>query len=213
MPFEALAWTLIIILGPSLIAAIKPRLENIEHTWLELAGWIHAAGLPFLALVLGSISARAAGITRFDPVTWSPGLLAAALGFLAAVLARRVLPNPPAVYSTPLDVLRFEPRWALYRAAAALWIGGYSLSVGAALLLGTLEWALNLRPWKKISVGLPDWSRLLRLAFSSLLFWATRNLWITIGLQLALVLLLQYPAPGSGGPRDETLDTGKSDRA
>ncbi len=213
MLFEAFAWTLVVILGPSLAAALKPRFDKLEHTWTEFAGWIHAVGLPYLALVLGSISARAAGITRFDPSTWSPGILAAGLGFLAAVLARRTLPNPPAVYSSPLDVLRFEPRWALYRAAAALWLGDFSLSVGAGLLLGALEWGLNLRPWEKNAIGLADWSRLLRLAFSSLLFWATRNLWITLGLQLGLVMLLRKPGPASGKPRDEGLGAGKSGQA
>ena len=138
MPFEALAWTFIVILGPSLAAALKPRLGNFEPIWIEIAGWIHAAALPFLALILGSISARAAGITHFDPVTWSPGLLAAMLGFLAAVLARSVLPNPPVGLQHPAGRRPFRTALgALPRRSCALdrrlfALSGCGLGVGNA---------------------------------------------------------------------------------
>jgi hypothetical protein len=191
MPFEALAWTLIVILAPFLAGALRTRIEHFDSWWLELADWIHAAGIPFLAVIIGSISSRAAGIIPFSFATWTSSMLAATAAFLAGALLQRTLPHPAQTYSTPLDVARFEPRWALFRATAALWIGSFTLSVCAGLLLGALEWALNQRLWERAPVNPAHWSRLFQLAFSSLIFWATRNLWVTAALQLGLILLLQ----------------------
>ncbi len=208
MPFEALAWTLIILLSPTLTRGLQSRLGKIDRWWLELAGWFHAVWIPFLALILGSISARAAGILPFNFTSWLSDLLVCALAFMAAAFVRRALPHPAQTYSNPLDVLRFEPRWALYRATTALWIGDFTLSVGASLLLGVLEWSLDQRLRERAPLSPILWSRLLRLAFSSLIFWATRNLWITVALQVGLVLLVEKP-PSSVSATVENAQEGR----
>jgi hypothetical protein len=208
MPLEAIAWSLIVLLGPSTARALRSRLGEIDPWWIEVAGWIHAFGLPFLAVIFGSISARAAGVIPFEPVSWLRDLLVCCLVFLAVVLAQRAYPHRAQTYTSPLDALSFEPRWALYRASASLWVGDFTLSVGAGMLLGVLDLYLDQRPWERNGIKPSAWATLMRLVFSSLVFWATHNLWITIALQIGLILMIQKrssppPRPAGSESPDE----------
>ncbi len=91
-----------------------------------------------------------------------------------------------------------EPRWALYRAAGLIWLGGWGLLVGFAL--GVLEWSLRTRPW--LAENRSDsttWLILVRLAISSLLFALTGNFWLTSFSQTAGWFVLSLKEARSDG--------------
>jgi hypothetical protein len=191
MRFEALAWTLLEVLAPTLAREVQDRLGSIAPELRELAGWTHDLLIPYLALILGSVSARDAGLANFEPFARWPAALACLLGFAAAYLIRRKFATNARPHTTPLEALRLEPRLALYRAASALWLPGMTFTVAVGGLLALVEWGLSNQIWRRETHTDRIWSRFLRIVFSSLIFWATHNFWLTALTQTAIVTLLE----------------------
>ena len=189
MRFEALAWSLFEVFAPVLGGEARRRLAWITREWILLGGWAYDLLVPYLALLLGSISGRDAGLTTIPAAAWFRCSLACLAGLAAAWLIRGRLPNPPQSYTTTLDALRPEPRLALYRAAMTLWVPDLSLAIAAGGLLAIIEWGLTIRPWRREVFNPPAGSKLLRIIFSGLIFWATHNLWLTAAMQAGIVLL------------------------
>ena len=101
---------------------------------------------------------------------------AALLGCILAVARRPGLGMP---WPDPLRALADEPRWALYRAAGALWFGSHPLGTGGGLGWAVVEWAVTNRTrLGEIRQHHEAAGALLRLASSALIFLATRNFWL-----------------------------------
>ena len=190
MRFEALAWTVLEVLAPAFAREVRNRLGSIAQELIELAGWTHDLLVPYLALILGSVSARDAGLANLEPIARGPAALACLLGLAAAYLVRRRFATTAQPHTTPLEALRLEPRLALYRAASALWLPEITFSVLAGGLLALAEWGLSSQIWRRESHTDRNGSRFLRIIFSSLIFWATHNFWVTASIQTAIVILL-----------------------
>lgn len=192
MPWEALAWCAVAILAPALMAARwpdwRPRWGTAAGPLEQLGPWLHGVGPAYLALISGAILSRDAGLRGHDPVAWLAGSLIgmAILGGVAWSV-RRLRPQPS--WPDPLRALADEPRWALYRAAGALWLSSHPLGTGLGIGLAVLEWALLHRPWH--ALGHAAAGSLLRLASSSLIFLTTRNFWLTCLAGIALLAILK----------------------
>jgi hypothetical protein len=183
MSWEALIWCGLAVLAPAAAGAawprVKPRLGGAAEPLEGLAPWLHGIGPAYLALIRGAILSWDAGLRGHDGVAWLAGGVAgtAILGAIV-VLVRRPAAQTP--WPDPLRALRDEPRWALYRAAGALWFGSYPLGAAVGLVLAGLEWVFTNRSrlsqvrWDPQAAG-----ELLRLANSTLIFLATRNFWLT----------------------------------
>lgn len=195
MPVEALIWSLLLVLGPAFAERLWPMLRqripplpiNVE-LW---APWIHGLMLPYLAIIVGSVSGRQVGLYGGQPGVWIAGVIACGIGLiLASTLVRRLanLPEPEGeLYAVLLD----ETRWAFYRAAAALWIAGLLsalLGFGMAFIeLGLTHALVSGRS----APSQAQWKRLMRAALSTLLFIATGNFWLTAMTQLLLQLVVR----------------------
>jgi hypothetical protein len=195
MPIEAFLWSLLLVFTPALAPHIWPKLrerfEPLPFDLETLAPWIHSLGLPYLGLVLGSVSSRHVGLIGFPSASWLSGGLACILGLGAANFALGRIttrPDPERDYAT---VLLEEARWAFYRGAAAQWIPiAFSPLLGFGLAI--LELAIahlavhGLHPPSSM-----QWKTMMRAALSSLLFIGTGNVWLTVGTQLLLIILLK----------------------
>jgi hypothetical protein len=194
MPIEALLWSLLLVLSPALAAHIWPtlreRLQALPFNLEALAPWIHALGLPYLALIVGSVSGRLMGLQGFSSASWFSGGLACAMGLGAAFFALSridVRPNP--VRNLDL-ILQEETRWAFYRGAAAHWLR-FAISPLLGFGLAVLELVItHLAKEGPHPLSSLQWKSVMRAAFSTLLFMATGNAWLTAGTQLLLTLLL-----------------------
>jgi len=185
MPWEALIWSALAALSPAAAGVAwprwKPRLGIAGEPLERIAPWLHGVGLAYLALIRGAILSRDAGLRGHDLVAWLAGGVACAalLGCILAVARRRGLGMP---WPDPLRGLADEPRWALYRAAGALWFNFSSHALGTGVGLGwaVLEWAVTNRTRLGEIRRHPEAAgTLLRLAASTLIFLVTRNFWLT----------------------------------
>lgn len=191
MRFEALAWSLLEVIAPALMRVARQRWTWFTQEWIEVSAWAHDLLIPYLALILGSISGRDAGLVNLPLHSWIPAGTACLAGLAAAFLVLRRLPEIPRIHTTPLEVLRPEPRLALYRAAMAAWVSDLPLAIAIGGLLAASEWLLSAQPWSGKVVSSRSWAQLIRIAFSGVIFWATRNLWLTAATQAVAVLLIQ----------------------
>ncbi len=144
--------------------------------------WLHLLPL-YLALMTGAVSGRDAGLYGQDAARWAGGAIACAvvLGVAAGLLWWRVaaIQWPPAWVA-----LADEARWALYRAAGALWLGHALGGAGVGAVLSGLEWLAQARPWQGWREA---WLGLSRLLISSMLFALTGNAWLTAAAHLVLL--------------------------
>lgn len=198
MPIEAAVWSLLMVISPGVAARLWPSLqERYQRLSINLeawAPWIQSLGIPYLALILGSVSDRQMGLVGLKPAMWAVGGTACLIALAASriTLSRTAIkPDPGASAST---VLLEEVRWGFYRGAAALWLSGYLASV-LGLGLALLELAMT----HMFIHGsqLPDlktWKALLRAVLSTLLFVLTGNFWLTAGTQLLLTFMLRSSA-------------------
>ncbi|MEJ2012310.1 MAG: hypothetical protein P8X64_08820 [Anaerolineales bacterium] len=191
MRFEALAWSLLEVIAPALTRLARQRWTWFTQEWLEVSAWLHDLLIPYLALILGSISGRDAGLVHLPLYNWGPAGTACLAGLAAAFLVLRSLPHTPHPHATPLEVLRPEPRLALYRAAMAAWVSDLPLAIAIGGLLAASEWLLAAQPWSGKTVSSRSWAQFMRIGFSGVIFWATRNLWLTAATQSVAVLLIQ----------------------
>lgn len=199
MPWEALIWCAVAAIAPAVVAAYWPsakrRLGTAGQPLGQLGPWLHGIGPAYLALIRGAILSRDAGLRGHDLLSWVGGALAgAALVWLLVLGARRYASDQP--WPDPLQALADEPRWTLYRAAGALWLGSHTLGTGVGLGLGLLEWALLHKPWAAEWTVQPQAAgTLLRLSCSALVFLITRNFWLTCLAGAALLAALGRPVP------------------
>ncbi len=203
MPWEALLWTALAVLSPSLSGAIWLRIEGRIGEWAEslraLGPWVHGVAPAYLALITGAILSRDAGLRGHDPAAWIGGAFICALILAAVGIARRHR-SPLAVWPDPLQAMADEPRWTLYRAAGALWTWSHALGTAVGLGLSLIEWALAYRPWRfdparRLAAG----AVLARMASSTLFFALTRNFWLTaLSQYLLMTLLRRKPGEGAG---------------
>ena len=194
MPIEALLWSLLLVISPTLVLYFRPalreRLQRLPYDLEPVAPWIHGLGIPYLALIIGSVSSRQVGLHGFPDVSWFSGGLACAVGIGVAYLARgrmSVRPDP----GRKLDAIFLEQsRWAFYRGAAALWFPA-PLSSLVGFGIAILELGIT-----HLAAGNPGpptpllWKVLMRAAFATVLFAATGNFWLTAGTQLLLAMLV-----------------------
>lgn len=194
MPIEALLWSLLLILGPSLALRVWPTLrERLNQQLLDfesLAPWIHGLGIPYLALILGSVSSRRVGLYGFPTTIWVSGGVACTLGLGAAYfILERISVRPDPEQKIRVLLLE-ETRWAFYRGAAFLWLPfpfSILLGFGASLL----EWGItHVVAHGRRRPSPAQWKVLIRAGLSSLLFVATGNFWLTAGTQLILTTLI-----------------------
>jgi hypothetical protein len=151
-------------------------------------------------LLLGDSSAE------FSKV-WARGLGLAATAVLATwgvwlagcLISRRiglapVMPGIPGpAWQRLLGGLYDQIHWAFYRSGPILWLGDPYGGVFAGLALVLLEAGLNPALWwalKNAETAGPLLTRLGMAWISALLFLATRNLWLTVAVHLALMGLL-----------------------
>lgn len=202
MPIEALFWSLLLILSPALGSRLWPTLrERFAPLPIDIkswAVWIHSLGIPYLAIVLGSVSGRKIGLYGQVPGEWFTGLLACSLGLGAGFfLLKRRNDRPDPEVDLVSNMLE-ETRWAFYRGASTLWLPGiFSPLLGfglAALELGITHVLTFGRQIPSPS----QWKIVLRTALSTILFLATGNFWLTAGTQLVLSTILKKVAVKTG---------------
>jgi hypothetical protein len=92
-------------------------------------------------------------------------------------------------WPTPVRGALDEPRWALYRAAAALWLGDPQYALLAGLGLAVVEWSLSSVP--KLRKDPLRWETMARIASSSVIFALTRSFWLTLVTQAIMLELLR----------------------
>ncbi len=190
MIWEAALWCGLALAGatgiPRLTRWLGQRLGGgADEAALPLA-WLHLVPL-YLALITGAVSGRDAGLYGQEAVRWVSGGLACALAFglAAALLWWRA---PTTVWPPVWTALSDEARWALYRAAGALWTGHVLGGAGVGCLLACLEWWVQAEPWGRPRRSIA-WLDLSRPLASSLLFALTANAWLTAAAHLALLAL------------------------
>jgi hypothetical protein len=213
MSWEAALWVGLALGAPALGGWFWPRIAPRLGDWARPIGglgpWCQGLLPAYLALVTGAVSGRDAGLYGRSGGEWLAALVACGVALMAAAM---VLWWKPMKLELPLPLsgVLDEPRWALYRAAGVLWIGAWIPGVFVGLALCGLEWVAATQPWKQLSrsegrstgaggkgaawlsAGL--WVLPLRMALSTALFLATRNLWVTAAAQAGL-LALQGPRP------------------
>ncbi len=160
--------------------------------------------IPYLALLLGSVSARDMGLAGLDALPYSLGdwLAAAAwaigLGGLAALIFIWGGLYPGA---TPGKALLDECRWGFYRGVALGWVSPslsnsaflaqYLLGVLLGLAMAAVEWGavrgIHRASGEPVA---PPTGWLARAGLSAVVFYFSRNLWVTaaVGTLVPLVL-------------------------
>ena len=195
---EAFFWVAAQLAFGVLGAALWPRLKRLAgETSADVAAGArlaHALAIPYLALLLGSISARDTGLVWVDAQPyflgdWLKALAwAAGWGTLAGVVYawRGVYPG-----ATPDNALLDECRWAFYRGAALGWVSSSLaapmslpqslLGVTLGLGMAALEWGVvrgvHLATGEPV-VPAAGW--LARAGLSACVFFFSRNLWVTL---------------------------------
>ena len=198
MNLEAAFWVALSVTAPWAWPRLRRRLGPWVDPFHPLALWAHAILPAYVALVRGAVLGRDLGLYGPDVGQFAAGLLACAAGLGVAFAARRWL-SPTA--GSPLTALQEEPRWALYRAAGILWLGGLIPGIALGLGLAALEVGLAAGWWKAEARSRPtSWLPLLRAGFSAALFFVTRSFWLTAATQAGVLALLS----GAGGKKVET---------
>jgi hypothetical protein len=194
MRWEALAWSALLIAAPAAVNVIWNRFDPPVPSWakpiLDGAGWLHGLLLPYIALLVGSIPGGLVGLYGPTRRSWLTGGLACLLGLAAVLIAHRMLPRT----IRPRRALvrwRDEPRWALYRATGALWLGDSSLGAGVGFILSILEWVGDGLTHPGAEERSLDPEVLYRSGVSTILYLITGNFWLTAGTQLAFFVLLE----------------------
>jgi hypothetical protein len=169
---------------------LRERFDHLPFDIKVWAAWIHSLGLPYMAILLGSVSGRKMGLYGQAAGDWFVGLLACGLGLVAALLLLNRQDNRPDPEVDLVSNIQEETRWAFYRGAATLWLPGMlspALGFGLAVLeLGTTHVQTSGRQPPSPS----QWKIVLRVALSTTLFLATGNFWLTAGTQLAIAAIL-----------------------
>lgn len=198
MPWEAAVWSLALIVSPIVVSWVWPRLRDKYGAWREpletAAPWVYSLLLPYLALLTGAIIGRDAGLYGHSLSGWVSVSVACGLGLAAAAFFLRTRPIKLPWSHTLSETLREEPRWAMYRASAALWAVSFpvSVAIGTALALAeTAVWVLQAEKTDRFKLA--NGARLLRALFSGFVFGLTRNFWLTAATQAALVTLFNMP--------------------
>lgn len=198
MPWEAAVWSLALIVSPIVVSWVWPRLRDKYGAWREpletAAPWVYSLLLPYLALLTGAIIGRDAGLYGHSLSGWVSVSVACGLGLATAAFFLRTRPIKLPWSHTLSETLREEPRWAMYRASAALWAVSFpvSVAIGTALALAeTAVWVLQVEKTDRFKLA--NGARLLRALFSGLVFGLTRNFWLTAATQAALVTLFNMP--------------------
>jgi hypothetical protein len=193
--------------------------SNQLTPWVEEAvQFAYYLGIPFLAAINGLLGADLLGISGTDWLDgkniqgflwedWAKGLGFAATAVLAIVVvwfsgrprARQaglamvtVGPIGP-LWQRLLHTLYDQIHWAFYRSGPILWLGDVYWGTFAGLALVLLEAALNPALWwslRSLETAGPPLFRLGMAWISALLFLATHNLWLAIGVHLILAGLL-----------------------
>ena len=186
LQWETVVWVGLAVASPALAARLWPRFRARLGEWAELverfAPWAHGFGPAYLALFSGALQARQAGLLGHPPLAWVGGTLASVI-WLGLVTARR---PSAARWPEPTRGVLDEPRWTLYRAAGAQWLGQPQIGWLVGLALGVSEWGLSGRVRGRV-----DWLTLARLASSTTVFALTRNFWLTALAQAGLLILLR----------------------
>jgi hypothetical protein len=192
---EALLWSALGVTAPFVARYIpadwRERLGNRAGQLKSISPWMHGLAPPFLAIFSGAISLRFLGISGPDVLTgWilQGVLLAMVLAGASAWLQRHPISRP----TLRLDhAVLDEPRWALYRGAGTLVLTHSGFGALLGLVLGVAEWALTSEVWKPerrqdsvVCLGL------IRVSTSAIAFVLSRNLWLTIAFQVALLALI-----------------------
>jgi hypothetical protein len=201
----------ILFVSPALLTRLHATLGG--RLAVQLLRLLYFIGLPYAALLTGSLAPIDLGLTGaggavlgWDVAAWLRGLNLALTCGLIVVLpvglaswqmtrARRATPlgaDDRSVGVVLVDALYAEVHWALYRTAPLILMENVYAAALIGMALVGMEWSVEL-----IRNGLshaPEerqrWlRRLLLLAVSATLFVLTRNLWLLIGLQLALELI------------------------
>lgn len=198
MPGEAVLWSLALLGSPIVASWVWPWLRERCGDWREpletAAPWAHSLLLPYLALLTGSIIGRDGGLYGHSMAGWTSATVACGLGLAAAALFLRTRPIQLPWSHTLSETLREEPRWAMYRASAALWAGSFPISVAIGTALAFAETAVwVIREEKTNRFTLANGARLMRALFSGLLFGLTRNFWLTAATQTAIAALFNMP--------------------
>jgi hypothetical protein len=167
--FAAAAWivSLLYRLAPEkLIARALARAEFLR----DWSPWIYSIGLPYLALLLGWISARDYGLTGQTLLEWLLGIvLAAVLGALLGRVSARL------AETRGWSDVRAETRWTLYRAAAGPWTGNLPAAVGVGLAAAAGEYLWRKRPAGEPLFPMQGIVFLVRAGGSGLLFLLAHN--------------------------------------
>lgn len=198
MPWEAAAWSLALIVSPIIVRWAWPRLRDKYGAWREpletAAPWVYSLLLPNLALLTGSILGRDAGLYGHSLSGWVSVAVACGLGLAAVALFLRTRPINLPWSHTLSATLREEPRWAMYRASAALWAVSFPVSVAIGTALALVETAIWVLQEKRTDrFKLANGARVLRAIFSGLLFGLTQNFWLTAVTQATVVTLFNMP--------------------
>ncbi|HEX9795803.1 MAG TPA: hypothetical protein VGA52_02310 [Anaerolineales bacterium] len=189
-------WVVLAVSGWQLARWLGSQLADRlgERAWIlpEIGPWLYGLALPYLAVLLGSVSADAMGLYgRAGWLGWSlSAVLLAGLVFLAHRLRQQLtLELPPIrVDRALLD----EPRWALYRAAGQLWLVNLPMGLAAGLGLGLIEWVIRHQLWRPEQRDRPDTClTLARLAGSTIAFALTGNLLLTAAFQACLLTVFE----------------------
>lgn len=196
MVWEATLWIALGVLAPAVRRVNLGRLEGAALPLSRLSPWLHGVFLPYVALVSGAVFPADMGI--FGRHGWVGWAVAAGgcLLVLASVarLRRKITTHVP--WASPTRSALDEPRWALYRAAGALWTGSFWLGALGGLAAAMLEWGLANAVWRSQN-RLRDQvcTDLMRLSASSLLFSLSGNLWLSLLTQAGIAAIIrQRPA-------------------
>ena len=166
---------------------------------------IYALAIPYLALWLGSISARDTGLAGLDAQPYFLGDWIRALAWAAAWgTAASAAYAWGGVYpgATPGNALLDECRWAFYRGAALGWISPAlpaSVSPSQSLLgvmmglgLATIEWATTRSVRRAMGEPVtPATGWLARSWLSTFVFLFSRNLWVTLAVGALVPFVLR----------------------
>jgi protein-S-isoprenylcysteine O-methyltransferase Ste14 len=192
MIWAAFFWCIISVVAPVAARALEPRLSPRFDKWhdplVEIAPWIHGLVWPYLALIGGVILGFDAGLYGHSTSAWIAGFIACAAGLAVVALILRKRPLDSIILLAPIDAVHEEPRWALYRSAAYLWVADPILGVTLGVLMAFMEWILFHTPWKAMPTSRSS-AQLLRILFSGIIFLITRNFWLTAGTQIGLLVL------------------------
>ncbi len=187
------------------------RAEALEQSSVgglifELGALFFAIGLPFLALLTGTLSLDLMGMGRpwssgdhlagFTPGEWlrGAGEMLGAVGFVLFVLwhsrgGSGLITRHEGAASDALAAVRDEAHWMFYRAPGTLITGDPFVGVLTGIGLTLFEWLLNPRFLAHDIKRENRWNLLLRLTcliVSATLYLGTRNLWLMMAAHIAV---------------------------